>query len=225
VTKKGTLLLLPNLLGEGLYPELYLPVSVQRAVESLEGLISESDKGGKLFLSLFKRTLPQMLFNKNTPDDHIDFTLEPILKGERWGYVSDAGLPCIADPGAKLVRRARELGLGVQAFTGPSSVTLGLMLSGIEAQSFCFHGYFPEGKSFLELQKMGRLCHIFIEAPYKNDFLLEKLIQGLPETADLCTAVNLTLPDQAVITQKVSIWRKVPRGSLKGKTALFLVKF
>ncbi len=223
--KKGTLLLLPNLLGEGVHYELYLPASVARAVESLDGLISESDKGGKTFLSHFKKTVPQALFNKNTPDDHIDFTLEPLLKGERWGYVSDAGLPCIADPGAKLVKRAKELGIGVQAFSGPSSVTLGLMLSGLEAQSFCFHGYFPQGKSVQELQKMGRMCHIFIEAPYKNDFLLEKLISSLPDNAELCTAINLTLSDQTVITQKVSTWKKVPRPTLKGKTVLFIFKF
>lgn len=224
MTKKGTLLLLPNLLGPVEHQDLYLPSSVGRAVEGLDGLISESDKGGKKFLSYFKRMLPQILFNKNTPDGDIDFILEPIVKGERWGYVSDAGLPCIADPGSKLVKRARELGCGVQAFSGPSSITLALMLSGLESQAFCFHGYFSDRTTIADLQRMGRMCHLFIEAPHKNDLLLAKLIAEAPQDAELSTAVNLTLPDQAVITQKVATWRKVPRPILKGKTVLFILK-
>ncbi len=101
---------------------------------------------GRRYLKRFETKKPALeipiaLFNEHTPEDHIDFLLEPIANGERWGLVSDAGLPCIADPGSKLVHRARQKGLHVQAFVGPSAILLALMLSGLPGQKFYFNGY------------------------------------------------------------------------------------
>src|SRR5258708_21049619 len=150
MSEKSALLLLPNLLGEHRHHEMFLPSSVDKAVSSLDGLIAESDIEGRRFLKRFETKKPAMeipiaLFNEHTPDDHIDFLLEPIVKGGRWGLVSDAGLPCIADPGAKLVQRARQLGILIQAFVGPSSILFALMLSGLPGQKFAFQGYLPKG--------------------------------------------------------------------------------
>src|SRR5436305_11060425 len=109
---KPALLLLPNLLGEMKHHEMFLPASVDKVMETIDGLISESEKGGRRFLGRFKtkkpaHDIPLALLNEHTPDSDLDFLLEPILKGERWGLVSDSGTPCIADPGSKLVARAR----------------------------------------------------------------------------------------------------------------------
>lgn len=227
---KPALLLLPNLLGESRHHELFLPSSVDRAVESIDGLISESESGGRRFLSHFKtkkppHDIPLALFNKNTPDDEIDFLLEPVKNGERWGLISDAGLPCIADPGAKLVARAYTIGLQVQAFIGPSSITLALMLSGLYAQQFFFHGYPPIGKQ--EMVKLVHsaqkgVVHIFIEAPHRNDATLECLIEALDDSSRLCAAWDLTLSTQGVMTHKVEQWKRLQRPNLQKKCAIFL---
>ncbi len=232
---KPALLLLPNLLAEHQHHEMFLPSSVDKAVESLDGLISESEKGGRRFLSRFNtekpaHNIPLALFNKNTPDDDIDFLLEPIVKGERWGYVSDAGLPCIADPGAKLVSRAQEIGLNVQAFTGPSSITLALMLSGLSGQNFTFHGYLPKDKedaiqALLKHQHQSqeqKATQIYIEVPHHNDDTLRNLIDTLSNNTQLCVAWDLTLSKQGVMCHPISAWKKLQVPNLHKRCAIYL---
>lgn len=228
---KPALLLLPNLLGDIRHHQLFLPASVDKAMTTLDGLISESESGGRRYLSHFTLSkpvhdIPLALFNKSTPDEDIDFLLEPITKGERWGYVSDAGLPCIADPGAKLVARAYDLGLQVQAFVGPSSITLALMLSGLSGQRFTFYGYPPreeiERKAKFAALKGQEGTHIFMEAPHRADYTLKSLIEALDKSARLCVAWDLTLPTQGVMCHTVERWRRLQLPNLQKRCAIFL---
>ncbi|MFQ5485574.1 MAG: SAM-dependent methyltransferase [Desulfobacterales bacterium] len=232
---KPALLLLPNLLGEHQHHEVFLPQSVDKAVASLDGLIAESEKSGRRFLSRFETkkpvyAIPIALYNKNTPDTDIDFILEPIQKGERWGLISDCGLPCIADPGARLVWRARKVGISVQAFVGPSSLFLALMLSGLSGQRFTFQGYLEKDlqqlkSSLIQLEeesKNKKITQIFMERPYRNQQVLESLLETLNDRTMLCIAWELTTPDQGVLTQTVKVWKKSPLPNLNKKNALFL---
>lgn len=234
--KRAALLLLPNVLGEIPHHALYLPGSIDKAVSSLDGLIAESASGGRRYLGRFETAkpahlIPIALFNKNTPDEDLDFLLEPIRKGERWGYVSDAGLPCIADPGAKLVRRARASGVAVQAFTGPSSLLLALMLSGLNGQAFHFHGYIDKEASQRKLQvlaweteaKKTSTTQVFIEAPHRNSHALETIFETLQPDTWLCVCWDLTLPTQGVVSQPAALWKKSPLPNLDKKPAIFLI--
>lgn len=229
--KKPALLLLPNLLAEHKYHQPYLPASVDEAVASLDGLIAESETAGRRYLGRFQtkkpaREIPIAIYNKNTPIADLDFLLEPIRKGERWGYVADAGLPCIADPGSELVLRAKKTGIIVQAFVGPSSLMLALMLSGLPAQEFSFHGYLPaeevgRAKAIRQYAKAPG-THIFIEAPFRNEFTLKGMLENLPADKLLCIASELTTQNQSVVTQTVSQWLKSPLPNLDKKATLFL---
>ena len=233
---KAALLLLPNLLGETKHHELFLPPSVDRAVASLDGLIAESESGGRRFLSHFKTAkpphqIPLAVLTAHPNSEEVDFYLEPLTKGERWGLIADAGLPCIADPGAELVRRARQMGIPIQAFIGPSSILLSLMLSGLPGQHFRFCGYIartPEQrrKELLALQKVSReekATQIFIEAPYRNQATLDTLLEALADETWLCVAWDLTLPTQGLVSQPIANWRKIPRPAIHKKPAIFLV--
>lgn len=231
-----TLLLLPNVLGDVRHHELFLPASVDKAVEKLEGLIAESESGGRRFLSRFKHAkkpheIPLALLNEHTPLADLDFLLEPLKKGECWGLISDAGLPCIADPGSKLVSLARQRGIVIQAFNGPSSILLSLMLSGFSGQKFQFHGYLNKEIKNLKreiqiLEKRSqeeRSTQIFIETPYRNKALLEHLLQILDDETSLACAWDLTLNTQGILTQKVAFWKKSPLPALEKRNAIFLV--
>jgi 16S rRNA (cytidine1402-2'-O)-methyltransferase len=235
-TSKPALLLLPNLLGEVKQHALFLPASVDKAVSTLDGLIAESAAAGRRYLSRFAtkkpvNEIPVALFNEHTPDPEIDFLLEPIRQGERWGLVADAGLPCIADPGSKLVLRARQSGIVVQAFVGPASWLLALMLSGLPAQRFYFAGYLNKEpakreREIYELQKRSkqeRATQIFIEAPYRNQHLLESLLKTLGDETMLCIGWELTLPEQGLLSQTVGLWKKSPLPNLEKKNAVFLL--
>lgn len=235
---KGKLLLLPNVLApeqEGVHE---LPIGLQQQVQDLDGMIAESEKGARYFMRRFTfskgrtfRDIPIVLLNEHTPEEEIPQLLQPLLKGECWGLVSDCGLPCLADPGAKLVSHARRHAIEVQAFSGPSSIVLALMLSGLPAQSFAFHGYLerePEktAAQIRQLQKRSKedkATQLFIETPYRNQKLFDCLLQNLMPTTLLCVAWDLTLPSQAVICQSVAEWKKSAPPSIHKKPAVFLI--
>ncbi|MBA2368952.1 MAG: SAM-dependent methyltransferase [Candidatus Protochlamydia sp.] len=234
-SQKPVLLLLPNLLGDHRHAEVFLPASVAKAVGTLDGLIAESEAEGRRYLKRFDTKLPAneipiALFNEHTPDDHIDFLLDPIEKGERWGLVSDAGLPCIADPGSKLVHRARLKGVAVQTFVGPSSIMMALMLSGLPAQKFFFHGYLhreaakrsAQLKNLVQTSKTEQATQIFMEAPYRNAQALEAVLEVLPDDVWLAVAWDLTMPTQGVVCQLVASWKKSTIPNIDKKPAIFL---
>lgn len=237
MNEKPTLLLLPNLLGDYRHAEVFLPASVFKAMQSIDGLIAESEMEGRRYLKRFETKKPAMeipiaLFNEHssTSDQDIDFLLEPVVAGERWGLVSDAGLPCIADPGSKLVLRAIQRGVQIQAFVGPSSILLALMLSGLPGQKFFFHGYLDREppkrkeqiKHLVKQSQHEQTTQIFMEAPYRNRHTLEAILETLPEKALLCVAWDLTLPTQGVMTQTVAQWKKCTLPNLEKKPAIFL---
>ena len=148
----GFLYLLPNLLDGELSHDAYLPISVDRAISSLDGIIAESEKEARRYLRRFMpheqmAKLPIKLLNEHTKSAELVQMIEPIVQGERWGLLSDAGLPCLADPGAPLVLLAHERHLQVVAFPGPSAIILALQLSGLNGQRFAFPWLFAPRNS------------------------------------------------------------------------------
>jgi 16S rRNA (cytidine1402-2'-O)-methyltransferase len=210
----GKLVLLPNLLDETLPHEPFLPLSVGQTVASLQGLIAESEKAARRYLRRFlshdeMTKVPLRLLNEHTKE--LASLLTPLLAGEIWGLISDAGLPCIADPGADLVWLAHQRHVDVQTFVGPSSLIMALQLSGLSGQQFAFHGYLPrEGleleAKIKELEK-GRGTQMWIEAPYRSAKMLEMLLKILQPQTRLCVAVQLTSLNQRVVSQTVALWR------------------
>lgn len=216
------IVLLPNLLSEELIEDDFLPKNLKEEVEKLDGLVAESRKSGIRYLLRFicrekANSLPILLLNEHTDEKELLSILSQIKKdGGRWGVISDAGLPCIADPGSKVVAYARENDIEVKAFSGPCSITLGLMLSGFNGQKFCFHGYLPRKDEELVpfIKKIEKRAleegstQIFIEAPYRSDKLLGILLASLKENVRLCVAKDLTMPTESVFSFEVKKWKE-----------------
>jgi 16S rRNA (cytidine1402-2'-O)-methyltransferase len=225
-----TLYLIPNLLADLPDHASFLPASIDAAMAQIEGLIAESEGGGRRFLKRFKTKKPPHQMPIALLSEPADFLLEPVLKGESWAVVSDAGLPCLADPGALLVFKAKQKGIAVEAFSGPSSVTHALMLSGLPAQRFSFCGYLPKDPKGRQQQlaamqkrsKEERSVQIFIEAPYRNQHCFEDCLKILADSTYLAVGYNLTAPDQLMKTQTVQNWKKAP-AELEKKPAIFLL--
>lgn len=233
--KTPTLYLLPNLLGKHRFHEPWLPKGVDRAMEEIDGLISESPQGGRSFLARFRTKkppyeVPLAILNEHSKEEDINFLLEPVLNGECWGLVSDAGLPCIADPGARLVFRARKKGVQIKVFVGPSSLMLALMLTGLPGQQFAFHGYLPKDpvkrkRKILSLESTSKKAvatQLFIEAPYRSKAALMSLLESLHDTTLLGVAWDLTMPSQGIICQSVGIWKKNSLPKIDKKPTVFL---
>ena len=157
--------------------------------------------------------------------------LQEADNGQDIGLISDAGCPAIADPGAYLVKTAHRRGIEVVPLVGPSSILLALMASGMNGQSFAFVGYLPykkveRNKRLQQLSKWAtqqRQTQIFIEAPYRNNQLLKDILQNCHPSTKLCVAVNLTLPDQKIISQSIENWKQNPLPDFHKQPAIFLL--
>jgi 16S rRNA (cytidine1402-2'-O)-methyltransferase len=175
--------------------------------------------------------LPIKLLNEHTKPIELPELIDPIVRGERWGLISDAGLPCLADPGAPLVLLAHQHHVQVIAFPGPSSMILALQLSGLNGQRFAFHGYLPREIPLLtqRLRELEKISHqedatqIWIEAPYRSAKMAEIIIETLQPSTFLCMALSITTPRQRIRTQKVIEWRK-ELFSIEKEPAVFLLK-
>jgi len=135
--------------------------------------------------------------------------------GRDVGVVSEAGLPCVADPGAQLVAAAHKRGIKVVPLVGPSAIMLSLMASGLNGQCFSFEGYLPR-ESQLRIERIQALekesrereqTKIFIETPYRNQALFDALLSSLSRDTRLCIASDLTGEGEQVLTRAVSEWR------------------
>ncbi|WP_184226688.1 SAM-dependent methyltransferase [Paraburkholderia youngii] len=234
----GTLYLIPNTLGEGDASalELVLPAPVRARAASLHYYIGENAKTTRAFLKKVgtKRPIQEIEIrelNVNTPGGEIDKLLAPLLSGTDAGLVSEAGCPAVADPGAILVRRAHERGVKVVPLVGPSSILLALMASGLNGQTFAFHGYLPvdaaeRARRLRDLEQQSRKSkqtQIFIETPYRNRALLDTLLVTCAPSTLVCVAVDLTLPSEVIASRSVADWKKKPEIDLHKRPAIFLI--
>lgn len=232
MSPKGHLILLPNTIHEEMDKTLFLPPIVAKAVFDLDGLIAESEKGARAFLKGFSfsrnrsfRDIPISLLNEHVSD--LKMLLAPLKAGQCWGLISDAGLPCFADPGAPLIAEARKNGIEVEGYVGPSAILLALLLSGFSAQNFAFHGYLPQEEiglcRKLEEMEKDKKTHVFIEAPYRSDKLLSFLIKKLKPFCNLAIASNLGSKTPSLKIKKIEEWRKL-EGFIIGKNpTVFLI--
>jgi 16S rRNA (cytidine1402-2'-O)-methyltransferase len=168
--------------------------------------------------------------NEHTAEDEIPGLLEPLRKGHDLGLLSEAGLPCIADPGSRLVSLAHMSGFHVRPFPGPSSIYLALMASGFNGQAFVFHGYLPVNKGNrvkkiremeVDILKNGR-TQLFIETPYRNNQLLKSLVDTCKDSILLCVASNLTSSDEMVSVKAIRDWKNT-LPDLHKRPAVFLL--
>jgi len=234
--KEGTLILLPNLLHEEAELALSLPFGIASIVGSLNGMIAESEKEARRYLRKFlsheeMAKVPLRLLNEHTSPKELESLLEPIKRQETWGLISDAGLPCVADPGSDLVALAYKNHIEVQTIAGPSSILMALQLSSFTGQRFTFHGYLPREQPLLEKEiaelekrsRADRAAQIWIEAPYRSAKLLELLKTKLQPSTRLCVAAQLTSPHQRCFSAAISEWKKHPF-PLEKEPAVFLIQ-
>ncbi len=228
----GQLYLLPNLLDDEQDHTRFLPENIAGIIASLDGVICESEKPARRFLSRFKKAqLPLMVLNEHTKEDELAALMEPIENGGIWGLLSDAGLPCIADPGAQFVRLARKKNVAIEAIVGPSSIIMALMYSGFSGQRFSFHGYLPRDKelrksrmqSLEQKSKKEQSSEIFIEAPYRNQELLQHLVSDLHPATQLAVACDLTSPNQEIYVKTIKEWKKAPLPQINKRPCVFIL--
>ncbi len=156
--------------------------------------------------------------------------VQHLQAGDTIGIISEAGCPCIADPGQILVHKAQQMGAIIKPLVGPSSILLALMASGMNGQQFQFNGYLPidnlarkKAIKDLEINAAKNNCtQIFIETPYRNNQLIKEILQTCKETTLFCIAVDITAPSETIQTKTVKQWNAKPFDFHK-RLAIFLL--
>jgi 16S rRNA (cytidine1402-2'-O)-methyltransferase len=231
----GTLYLLPAALGPSPWQATLAPQAREIAC-TLDYFVVENARSARAELKRIGHPRPlQQIEVVALPERagtaDLDRLLEPLAGGRSAGLLSEAGCPAVADPGSALVARAHERALPVVPLAGASSLLLALMASGLNGQSFAFHGYLPvrdpqRRQRILELEaesrRLGR-TQIFIETPYRNAALFAALATHCAPATRLCLATELTLAQERVATRSIGAWREAPAPDLERRPTVFLL--
>ncbi|MDR0725774.1 MAG: SAM-dependent methyltransferase, partial [Prevotellaceae bacterium] len=214
----------------------YLPAKVREVVNGLKYFVVEDLRTARRYISRLKIDAPIdelhfSLFNEHTDIKTVSSLLNPVFDGYDLGLLSDAGMPCIADPGEELVRIAHSNGVRVVPLVGPSSLFLALAASGLSGEKFSFEGYLPVKtpeliKTVKRIEQQSRQdgqSRIFIETPYRNAKIFETVLNACSNETFVCVACNITAPDEFIQTRQVKEWKKhIPE--LNKKPCIFILQ-
>jgi 16S rRNA (cytidine1402-2'-O)-methyltransferase len=214
----GKIYLIPIPIADGALHTLSADVAAY--TENLRYYFVENVRTARRFLRSLHASLviDEITFseiNKHTGTD-VNTLKQWLKEGKNIGVMSESGCPGIADPGADIAAIAQSMGADVIPITGPSSIILSLMASGLNGQSFTFNGYLSvkdparseEIKALQNTSRKKNQTQIFIETPYRNDIMLADLLKNCDNETRICIAKNITAPDAYIKTKTAAEWKK-----------------
>lgn len=234
--QKGKLYLIPSTIGESSVNKVIPSYNVE-IINKIDTFIVEEVRTARRFLKkagILKPIddLTFLILNEHTKFEEILNYLEVIDNGNNIGLLSEAGVPCIADPGADIVKIAQEKNIDVVPLVGPSSILMSLMASGFNGQNFAFLGYLPIDKKMRsdKIREIERNIYqndqtqLFIEAPYRNNQLIEALMSTCRNDTMLCIACDVSLDKEFIKTKSITNWKKTKFDFHKRATVFLLYK-
>ena len=172
----------------------------ERAIETLNNcdlILAEDTRHTLKLLNHFNIKTKMISYHKFNEKQRSEEIIQKITdEGINVALVTDAGTPCISDPGYELVKEARERGIEVIGLTGASALTTALSISGIETFEFAFYGFLPRKKSELD-GALKRVLNnpvktfVFYESPKRIISLIENIKIHMPNST-LCVCKELT---------------------------------
>ena len=235
ILKKGRLYLIPSPIYNN-HTANILSKEVIEAIKRINIYIVENIRTTRRYIKLISpdKDIDKINFYSYGKHDTIDLQedfLNHILNGKDIGILSESGLPCIADPGSKIVEFAHQYNIRVMPISGPSSIFLSLIASGMNGQNFSFLGYLPihkkerniKIKNIETISKSNNQTQIFIEAPYRNIQLYNAIISVCKQNSKLCIACQLTSNNQLIVTKTINEWKSSNPPDIHKKETVFLL--
>lgn len=229
---QGTLFLFPCPIQEGQLDTI--PPQTLASLHKTTYFLVERAKTARHFLKAAGHPVPiaNLVIQEISAVDKEDIAfLECMRDGIDVGIISEAGCPGIADPGSVAVNWAHQNGIRVRPMVGPSSILLAMMASGLNGQSFAFNGYLPakapdlvRDVKMLESKavKTGQ-AQIFMEAPYRNDFIIKHLLATLQPSTRLCIACDVNGENESIHQQTVTKWRETKLENFHKRPCIFII--
>ncbi|MBO6495005.1 MAG: SAM-dependent methyltransferase [Roseivirga sp.] len=216
--EKGVVYLIPNVISAETQ-EAVIPAQVRSAILETDIFYVEDLRTARRYVSSLKLGLTieeldfRVLDKKTSFEDCFEIA-QIALEGKNLGVISESGCPGVADPGARLVHMAQQLGIKCKPLVGPSSILMALMASGFNGQSFAFHGYLPidrkeRQQKIRQLEKESKekdQTQIFMDTPYRNEALLFDIIKVARADSFLCVARDITGEKELIRTKSVAKW-------------------
>lgn len=234
-TLRPALYLIPVTLGETSVEQV-LPSYNHDVILGIRHFIVEEIRTARRFLKSVDKAIniDELTFypmGKRADNSLFSKYLEPLRQGQPIGVISEAGCPCIADPGAYIVALAHAMQLPVIPLVGPSSLLMALMASGFNGQNFAFHGYLPieDSARANKLKQLEEMAHtkgqtqLFIETPFRNLQMFEELLRTLRGNTRLCVAAGITCPEEYIHTYTINQWKKMTLPPIHKVPAIFLI--
>lgn len=199
-----------------------------RAIEILSNtdLIACEDtrNTGKL-LSFFKISKPLISLREHNEMEASQKVVDALLNGKKVAYVSDAGYPCISDPGSRLVKVCLENNINISAISGPNAALNALVASGICTEHFYFHG-FLNAKESVRLEELRELTKrketlIFYESPHRIQKTLIDMLTVLGDRK-ACVARELTKKHEEYIRLGLKDLSEIDPETLKGEMVIIV---
>ena len=215
---KGVLYLIPNTLGSG--ADAYATALGSQIVSKVRVYLIEEIKSARRLMRALGyaddfQDVEFIMLNEHSKPDQLMQSIQPLLLGKSMGIISEAGLPCVADPGSDAVLLAHQLGVKVIPLSGPSSIMMALMASGLNGQQFTFNGYLPRERNErikklkqLEFLALKNQTQLFMDAPYRNNQVLEDICAQVKPDLHLCIATNVSCDNERINTKPVGEWAK-----------------
>lgn len=155
----------------------------KKVLESVDFIAAEDTRVTLKLLNKFKIKKPLISYHEHSKSQRLEQIVSRLLNGQSAAIVSDAGMPCISDPGEKLVKMCVESNIEMKVVPGPTALISALCLSGLETFRFAFYGFLSTNrknrlKTLRELQNL-QLTLIFYEAPHKLIATLNDLLNVL----------------------------------------------
>lgn len=146
--------------------------------------------------------------------------VERLCAGAQVALVTDAGTPCVSDPGYRIVRAAHEAGVPVSPVPGPSAAIAALSASGLPSDRFTFHGFFPRQnkprEAVFSLMRAFGGTHVFYESPRRLREALDAIAEAFPQAA-CCVARELTkMFEEIAVGSAADLGRRFS-GDVKGE--------
>jgi 16S rRNA (cytidine1402-2'-O)-methyltransferase len=210
--------LIPSFLSENAVETI--PGYVLDAVKNCQVIFAENERTARRFLKSMDKEIVIDTFEwhaiHKAEKEQITIFRQKIKEGKNIAIISEAGCPGVADPGQILVYEAQKMNVEVKPLVGPNSILLALMASGLNGQHFSFLGYLPIDNlerikkiKQLEEESERRNCtQIFIETPFRNNKMIETLLQNCKPTTHLCIAAELTSVNEYIKTKTIADWKK-----------------
>ncbi len=214
-----------------------LPLRTIQALHALDHFIVERARTARRFIKATEHpkaidSLSIFELNKENPGEPELFEfLGKLKQGQSIGVISEAGCPGIADPGALMTSWAHKNKIQVIPLTGPSSIFLALMASGMNGQSFQFHGYLPSKthemsrrlKQLEQTASQSKTAQIFMEAPYRNKNILAEALKSLNAKTRLCIACDIHDSNEYIVTKTIHEWKNSKLPELHKKPTIFII--